>query len=119
MGNHHHRLPLRVELQDEVTQTLLLLIILPDRRLVQNQIVRLPGQDRRQRHPLPLPATQQERRSIRIMSKIKGLESPLYLFHDYTRLEAEVLQSKPNLLPDGFRKEQMIRILKHDPDFPR
>src|SRR5438128_2520558 len=47
---------------------------------------------------------------------IKCLESPFNLFHDYTRLEAEVLQSKPNLFPDSFREQQMIRILKHNPD---
>src|SRR5712691_6533828 len=102
MSNHHHSLPLRVELQYEAAQTLLLLVILSDRWLVQYQIVRLPRQDRSQSHPLPLPATQQERGSIGIMGKIKSFESPLYLFHDYTGLEAEVLQSKTNLILDSF-----------------
>src|SRR5438128_4843720 len=119
MSHHCHGLPLRVELQNEVAQPLFLLVILPDRRLVQDQIVRLPSQDRRQGHPLPLAATQQERRCVRVMSQIKRLESPLYLFHDDARLEAEVLQSKPNLLPDSFREKQMIRILKHNPNFSR
>src|SRR5712692_7419133 len=116
MSHHHHRLALGVELQDEIAQALLLLVILPDRRLVQYQIVRFPCQDRRQGHPFPLPATQQEWICVRIMSKIKGLESPLYLFHDYTRFEAEVLQSKTYLLLDRFGEEQMIRVLKHNPD---
>src|SRR6267378_1068456 len=53
------------------------------------------------------------------MSKIKRFESPLYLFHNHAWLEAEVLQSKTNLLPDGFREEQVIRILKHNPHLSR
>src|SRR5256885_16410176 len=102
MSHHHHGLSLRVELKDEVAQPLLLLVILPDRRLAQDQIVRLPRQDRSQGHPLSLSATQQERRRVPIMSQIKSLKGPLHLFHDYAGLEAEVLQSKSNLLPDGF-----------------
>src|SRR2546425_9574388 len=80
-------------------------------------MARPPPQTPKKTPPLPPPATQQERRSVRVMCKIKCLESPLYLFHDYTRLEAEVFQSKPNLLLDSFREEKVIRVLKHNPDF--
>ena len=53
------------------------------------------------------------------MSEIKSLKGPLHLFHYHTRLEAEVLQSKPNLLPNCFREKEMIGILKHNPNLSR
>src|SRR2546428_11215341 len=58
MADNDDSLSLRVELKYEVPQTLLLQIVLTNRRLVKNQIIRLPGQDRRESRPLPLSTTE-------------------------------------------------------------
>src|SRR2546422_9715430 len=66
VGNHNHSLPLRVQLEDEVPQPLLLLVVLTDRRLIQNQVIWFGREDSGKCDSLPLAPAEKERRCLSI-----------------------------------------------------
>src|SRR4030067_2829113 len=61
MRNNHYCLALRIKLDNELTQRLLLLMILPNRRLVKDKKLRIPRQDRSKTHTFSFAPPQHER----------------------------------------------------------
>src|SRR6266567_4853336 len=119
MSYDHHRLSLRIELKNEVSKPLLLLVILPNSRLIQNQVIRLPGKNSRKSSPLPLSTTKKEGRSVSVARQVQRFKRLPHLLLDRVGRVAKILQRERHLVPDSFREEQMVRILKHQPHLPR
>src|SRR6266566_3832769 len=104
VGNHNHSLPLRVQLEDEVPQPLLLLVVLTDRRLVENQIVWFGSEDGSESDSLPLTSAEKKRRTLSVLGQTKRFKGPLHLLVDHLRGESEVFESERDLVLDRLRK---------------
>src|SRR5207245_10078289 len=103
-GNHHHRLPQRVQSEDEVPQPLLLLVVLTDGRLVENQIVWFGSEDGSESDSFPLTSAEKKRRTLSVLGQTKRFKGPLHLLVDDLRGESEVFQSERDLILDRLRK---------------
>ena len=105
--------------RDQPHELLGAFVVLTDRRLVEDQEMRLEHQHRGDAQAPPLSEAEGERRTIRIMSEIDDSEHVLHpLLYRLLGVVAH-LEAVSDFVPDTIGDELMVRVLKHVAHFGR